>query len=104
MAVVFGDGSEPWSVARGGVKRWLHCRVDVDVLPDKRYEELADWLVGHSLAPTVSTLLVTRGDDGYQVHTSEGPSDVDFEDLPMWMQRPQPQQAKPASRVGRAGR
>jgi len=98
MAVEFGDSSEPWSVGRGNVKRWLHCRVDVDVLPETRRDELHAWLAELGVTDPVETLLVTRGDSGYRIHLPT-PLDVHLEDLPVWLQRTElpPGPEKPAS-------
>ncbi|HCT81750.1 MAG TPA: hypothetical protein DGT23_35255 [Micromonosporaceae bacterium] len=91
MAVEFGDGREPWSVGRGGVRRWLHCRVDVSALPAGQGDELSAWLTARDLNGDVPVLVVTRGDDGYWVHVPGGQCDVSLEELPVWLQRPQPQ-------------
>lgn len=88
MAIVFGDGVEPHSVARGGVKRWLHCRIDdVSELPDTQRDELAAWLAAHGNEPGTS-LLVTRDEGGtHYVNTVA----VDVAELPSWLQGPEPQ-------------
>lgn len=95
MSVEFGDGSEPWSVARGNARRWMHCLVrQVEELPDDQRDELCAWLAerGAELGPS---LLVSRGEDGYRVRVAGASLAVDVEDLPVWLQRPQPQAAQP---------
>lgn len=91
MTIEFGDGSEPLSVARGGVKRWLHCQIaDVDALPDEQRTELAAWLESRSLTE-VSSLLVTRDDAGsYRLHAGGTVLEVELAQLPMWLQHPDP--------------
>jgi hypothetical protein len=92
VMVEFGDSSEPWSVARGGVKRWLHCQIsDVTALPDEHQTELGDWLESRSI-PTGSRLLILRDQAGnHTLHVAGAVVDVNVADLPLWMQRPQPQ-------------
>ena len=99
MVVELGDGREPWSVARGGVKRWLHCRVELDALADGQYEDLDAWMARLDLRMPAAVLLVTRGDDGYRVHGHDGTAEVNFEDLPAWLQRPEP--SKPTHTAAR---
>lgn len=88
--IEFGDGSEPWSVARRGVKRWMHCIVrEVGALTEARRDELGEWLTGLGLTAAPPSLLITRGDDGYRVHVAGGTADVELAALPVWLQRPE---------------
>jgi hypothetical protein len=90
MAVVFGDGTEPWSVARGGVKRWLHCRAETIELPEEHYAELATLLAAHGIDAMPQVLLVTRDDAGiHRLHAAGAAADVALAELPTWLQRPE---------------
>ncbi len=95
-AVKFGDNAEPWSVARGGVKQWLHCRiVDVDALADAKRSELDGWLAERGVGND-GWLLVTRdGHGNHKLHHGKGTADVELSELPVWLQRPEPA-TKPA--------
>lgn len=101
MVLQFGDGVEPWSVARGGVKRWLHCRVAVDALSDEQRAELTEWLSARSIDPDVAEVVVTRGDDGHRLHAAGEQVDVALTELPLWLQRTEPQPASKPSRPTR---
>lgn len=98
MTVEFGDGSEPWSVSRGKVKRWLHCRIaDVEALPEVQQTELADWLESRSI-PTGSLLQIVRDQAGnHTLHIADAVVELALADLPLWLQGAEPE-PQPASR------
>lgn len=76
-------------MARGGVKRWLHCRADVASLPGEQRDELAAWLAGRDLAAP-DVLLVTRGADGsHQLHLPSAVAEVELAELPAWLRGPE---------------
>lgn len=101
MVIDFGDASEPWSIARGGAKRWMHCLVrETDALTESQQAELNVWLAEREVTATVETLLVTRGDDGLRAHFRGGSMPVALEELPVWLQRAEPQPcATPAKKT-----
>lgn len=91
-AVEFGDGREPWSVARGKVKRWMHALVrDTTALPAAWQTELREWLADRDATVDIKSLLVTRGEGGYAVHVSGSRLSVELTDLPAWLQQPTPE-------------
>ena len=105
MTVVFGDDSEPWSVARGGVKRWLHCRADVTELAEERFAELAAWLAAHGIETVPPVVLVTRDGAGtHQLHAAGTATDVALAELPAWLQRPEPEPVAVPVKKAAAGR
>lgn len=87
MPIEFGDDREPWSVARNKAKRFVHALVrDVKALRPSQQAELRSWLAGLGVASDVASLLVTRSEDGYRVHVTGAAFDVQFVDLPVWLQ------------------
>lgn len=104
--IYFGDSAEPWSVSRGGIKRWLHCRIgDIGALSEERQAELAEWLESRSL-PAGSRLLVTRDQVGsHTLHIAGAAVELALADLPLWLQGPAPQlqpAPKPPARRAKA--
>lgn len=99
-AIVFGDGTEPYSIARGGVKRWLHCRILYgEKLSEARQVELAMWMQERDLGYD-GCLLVTRDESGaHKLHVGSGAVEINLTDLPTWLQRPEPEAPTPPSTV-----
>lgn len=86
--IEFGNGVEPCSVARGGVKRWLHCTVrDIGSLPAAWRDELTVWLAALGIHEATS-LTVTRGDSGHRVDAAGCSAEVALADLPPWLREP----------------
>lgn len=109
MLIEFGDGCEPMAVGRHKVRTWLHCILrEAGELPDQRAAELQQWLTDRGCDPLAPSVLVSRDDKGvYRVHVAGSRVEVELSELPVWLQRPEPEsraaaapEVKPGGRRG----
>lgn len=105
MLIEFGDGSEPMAVGRHKVRTWLHCILrEAGELPDERRNELQQWLTGRGADPMSPSLLVSYDDKGvYRVHVAGARIEVQLQELPVWLQRPEPESRAAAAQAVKPG-